>query len=150
MQLRIALSFVFFWADPAVAGSAQSTGVGSPDGGTPSDMKGERVRLSEILILTPFPSDQAQLMEAERKAKEASDSIRSGTPFAEAAKANSQGPTAALGGDLGCFNRGHLAHRLEDMVFGMKSVRYLTSFARNRGISSWRLPIVETADYARN
>ena len=40
--------------------------------------------------------------------------------FDEIAKKNSDGPTAAQGGDLGYFKRGTLAKELEDKTFAMK------------------------------
>jgi parvulin-like peptidyl-prolyl isomerase len=40
--------------------------------------------------------------------------------FADLARANSQGPTAAQGGDIGYFKHGQLAQPLEDLVFRMK------------------------------
>ena len=41
--------------------------------------------------------------------------------FEDVAKKNSDGPTAAQGGDLGYFKRGTLAKELEDKTFAMKA-----------------------------
>jgi TonB family protein len=80
----------------------------------------EQIRLSEILIATPQPSNSAQLAEAQHKAQDLLDVIRRGGRFADLAKANSQGPTAAQGGDLGYFDHGKLAPSIEELVFQLK------------------------------
>ncbi len=46
--------------------------------------------------------------------------IRKGAAFDDIAKKNSDGPTAAQGGDLGYFKRATLAKELEDKTFAMK------------------------------
>jgi TonB family protein len=78
------------------------------------------VRLSEILISTPQPYDPAQVAEAHRKAEQARAAIGRDGTFADTARANSQGPTAAQGGDLGCFTHDKLAQALDEVVFRMK------------------------------
>jgi TonB family protein len=40
--------------------------------------------------------------------------------FADIARANSQGPTAAQGGEIGCFTRGKLARTIDELVFRMQ------------------------------
>jgi TonB family protein len=85
-----------------------------------SSREPDRVRLSEILISTPQPYDPDQLAEARHKAEELRDAIRGGSAFADVAKANSQGPSASLGGDLGYFKHGALAPSLDELVFRMK------------------------------
>lgn len=77
------------------------------------------VRLSEILIGTPQPYDPAQVAEAQHKAEQARAAIGRDGTFADIARADSQGPTAAQGGDLGCFTRDKLAQALDDVVFRM-------------------------------
>jgi peptidyl-prolyl cis-trans isomerase SurA len=93
----------------------------------------EQVRLNEILIpvATPKGPDGKDIAgaeptpeavtEAEAKAKDLYDKIKKGSSFDEIAKANSSGPTAANGGDLGYFKRGSLAKELEDKTFAMKA-----------------------------
>jgi peptidyl-prolyl cis-trans isomerase SurA len=84
----------------------------------------EQVKLSEILISTekkPQGADDAQLVAvAEAKAHDLLAQIKKGAAFDQIAKKNSDGPTAAQGGDLGLFKRGTLAKQLEDLTFGMK------------------------------
>src|SRR5215831_839306 len=80
----------------------------------------EAVQVSEILILTPRPYDSAQVEDAKRKAEALRDEIKTGGSFSDIAKANSQGPTAATGGNLGTFYRGDLPPSLDELVFHMK------------------------------
>jgi peptidyl-prolyl cis-trans isomerase SurA len=85
----------------------------------------EQVRLSEILISTekkePGKDEAQQLEEAKTKAETLLAEIRKGEPFDEAAKKNSDGASAAQGGELGLFKRGTLAKELEDKTFAMKA-----------------------------
>jgi len=78
------------------------------------------VRLSEILISTPQPFDPAQAGAARQKAEQLRAEIGPGGTFADIARDNSQGSTAAQGGDLGCFTHGKLAPPLDELVFRMK------------------------------
>jgi len=85
----------------------------------------ETIRLSEILVSTdPKPNDSTdeaqRLQAAQAKADDLLAQIRKGAKFDEVAKKNSDGPTAAQGGDLGDFKRGTLAKELEDKTFVMK------------------------------
>ena len=86
----------------------------------------EQIRLSEILVSTekksnePIIEESQLLTTAQAKADDLLAQIRKGAPFDEIAKKNSDGPTAAQGGDLGYFKRGTLAKELEDKTFAMK------------------------------
>jgi peptidyl-prolyl cis-trans isomerase SurA len=86
----------------------------------------EHIRLSEILVSTEKKAatnaadDPQQLVAAQAKAEDLLAQIRKGASFEEIAKKNSDGPTAAHGGDLGDFKRGTLAKELEDKTFAMK------------------------------
>jgi peptidyl-prolyl cis-trans isomerase SurA len=64
--------------------------------------------------------DAAALAAAEAKANDLLKQIRAGASFEDMAKKNSDGPSAAQGGDLGTFKRGTLAKELEDKTFAMK------------------------------
>jgi peptidyl-prolyl cis-trans isomerase SurA len=66
-------------------------------------------------------AEQAALAAAESKANDLLKQIRGGASFEDIAKKNSDGPSAAQGGDLGVFKRGTLAKELEDKTFAMKS-----------------------------
>lgn len=82
----------------------------------------EEVRLSEILVSTEHAGDDAQkIAAAQAKADDLLRQIRAGASFEDIAKKNSDGATAAQGGDLGePFERGKLAKQLEDLTFSMK------------------------------
>jgi peptidyl-prolyl cis-trans isomerase SurA len=78
----------------------------------------EQVHLSEILISTPDNPTDAQIAAAQAKADAVAARLKSGAKFADVAKTDSQGPTAAAGGDLGDFKRGALGSDiLENAVF---------------------------------
>ncbi len=98
----------------------QTAAESSANGNLPSTVLPEQVRLSEILVSTPQPYVTAQIAEARHKAEDVRDAIRRGGAFADLARANSQGPTAAQGGDMGYFTHGNLARSLEELVFSMK------------------------------
>jgi parvulin-like peptidyl-prolyl isomerase len=94
----------------------------------------EQVRLSEILIAPPQPSGSAQIGQAQHRAQELLDAIRQSGRFADVAQANSQGPTASKGGDLGYFDHGKLAPSIEEIAFQLKVGDVPMSFPQNRGL----------------
>lgn len=104
--------FLLLFPNPCFPQTAAEPAVDSPS----TEPSKQVVRLSEILITTPKPDDQAQVAEAYRKAEQARVAIGRDGTFAEIARADSQGPTAAQGGDLGCFAHGKLAPSLEELV----------------------------------
>jgi peptidyl-prolyl cis-trans isomerase SurA len=98
----------------------------------------EQIRLSEILVapraattpaagtdpappLAPQADTDAALTAAQAKAQDLLDQIRKGASFEDLAKKQSDGPSAAQGGDLSYFKRGVLAKELEDRVFALKA-----------------------------
>jgi len=107
----------------------------------------EQIRLSEILVAPkaaaapaplpapvpapapvagapPAPSQaatDAALAAGQAKAQDLLDQIRKGGNFEDLAKKQSDGPSAAQGGDLSYFKRGVLAKELEDRVFALKA-----------------------------
>jgi peptidyl-prolyl cis-trans isomerase SurA len=87
-----------------------------------SDMeRPEAIKLSEILVSTEQAGDDPQkLAAAEAKANDLLKQIRAGASFEDIAKKQSQGLSAAEGGELGYFERGKLAKQLEDVTFAMK------------------------------
>jgi peptidyl-prolyl cis-trans isomerase SurA len=85
----------------------------------------EQIRLSELLITekkdkAPPADEEQELAAARAKADDLLAQIRKGAAFEDIAKKNSDGPTAAQGGDLGYFKRATLAKELEDKTFAMK------------------------------
>jgi peptidyl-prolyl cis-trans isomerase SurA len=84
----------------------------------------EEVRLSEILIsasASPGKEDDETVAAARAKAEDLLKQLRAGASFPELAQANSKGPSAAQGGDLGYFKRGTLAKELEEKTFALKA-----------------------------
>ena len=72
----------------------------------------------------PAPSQaetDAALAAAQAKAQDLLDQIHKGVSFEDLAKKQSDGPSAAQGGDLSYFKRGVLAKVLEDRVFSLKA-----------------------------
>ncbi len=81
----------------------------------------ENVNLSEILIPTADPDNAAQVAEAKKKADDVEAQLKAGKDFAELAKANSGGSTAAQGGLLGDYKKGQLGNVLDDAVFPLQA-----------------------------
>jgi peptidyl-prolyl cis-trans isomerase SurA len=80
----------------------------------------ESVKLSEILIPTPDDADAAKVSAAEAKANDVESKLKAGADFAELARTDSAGQTAAQGGDLGAYRRGQLGAKVfEDATFGL-------------------------------
>jgi peptidyl-prolyl cis-trans isomerase SurA len=86
----------------------------------------EQIRLSELLVSPQKPqspgggNEDQQVAAAQAKAEDLLAQIRKGASFEDLAKKNSDGPTAAEGGDLGYFQRGTLDKGMEDKTFAMK------------------------------
>ncbi len=111
----------------------------------------EHVKLSEILISTqpprpaaekgkeqpPMPmvlsDDPVMAAQAEKHAQEVLAQLRKGAKFEDLAKKESNGPTAAQGGDLGSFQRGELAKELEQKTFALKSGEYTDVIRTKQG-----------------
>jgi peptidyl-prolyl cis-trans isomerase SurA len=97
----------------------------------------EEISLSEIMVSTQpkpeseskdkaaqdksLPEDPAVVAASEAKAKGLLEQVHKGAKFEDVAKKNSDGPTAAQGGQLGSFKRGELAKDLEDKTFSLKA-----------------------------
>ncbi len=94
--------------------------------------KPEQVRLSEILI-SDGADGAGSVDAAEKKANEAVAALKLGQKFEDVAKAQSNGPSAASGGDLGYFKRGVLAQQLEDRVFPLKVGDYTDPIRTKQG-----------------
>lgn len=93
----------------------------------------EQVHLSEILIPTPDNATDAQVAAAQQKADEVHAKLQGGANFAETAKANSGGPTAAAGGDLGDFKRGALGDVLEKATFSLPTGGFTNPIRTRQG-----------------
>lgn len=93
----------------------------------------EEVHLSEILIPTPNDEDAAQVAQAQKQADNIEDRLKAGADFATLAKADSGGPTAAQGGDLGDYKRGVLPRVMEDATFDLKPGQWTAPIRTKQG-----------------
>jgi len=102
----------------------------------------EQVYLSEILVAPTKPAKEGdqppdptpdQLAAAEKKANDIVAELKKGVKFDEVAKKESDGPTAAQGGQLGAFGRGMLAKELEDKTFSLKAGQYTDPIRTRQG-----------------
>ncbi|HEX5282631.1 MAG TPA: peptidylprolyl isomerase [Bryocella sp.] len=93
----------------------------------------EQVHLSEILIPTPDNATDAQVAAAQQKADAVETKLKGGANFADTAKADSGGPTAAAGGDLGDFKRGMLGDVLEKATFSLAVGGYTEPIRTRQG-----------------
>jgi peptidyl-prolyl cis-trans isomerase C len=80
----------------------------------------EQVQASHILIKLKPDASESEQAEALKKIKEVQEKQKKGEDFAELAKANSQCPSSAKGGDLGYFGKGQMVPAFEEAAFGMK------------------------------
>jgi peptidyl-prolyl cis-trans isomerase SurA len=93
----------------------------------------EQIKLSEILVPTPADANDAAIAQAQAKAENLEGQLKGGTNFEDLAKANSGGPTAAQGGDLGMYKRGALAKVLEDQTFNLKAGEWTAPIRTRQG-----------------
>ncbi len=93
----------------------------------------EQIRLSEILIPTPADANDAVLAQAQAKADGIEAQLKAGGNFEELAKADSGGPTAAQGGELGMYKRGTLGQVLEDQTFNLKAGEWTAPIRTKQG-----------------
>jgi peptidyl-prolyl cis-trans isomerase SurA len=96
-------------------------------------MQPEQIKLSEILVPTPADANDATIAQAKTKAEGIEAKLKAGGNFEELAKANSGGPTAAQGGDLGMYKRGALAQVLEDQTFNLKAGEWTAPIRTRQG-----------------
>jgi peptidyl-prolyl cis-trans isomerase SurA len=101
-------------APPKPAAQAETKPATTADASTPDASRNQDTEAAK-------QADSAALAAAEAKANDLLKQIRAGASFEDIAKKNSDGPSAAQGGDLGIFKRGALAKELEDKTFAMKA-----------------------------
>src|SRR3984885_3610573 len=94
-------------------------------------MQPEQIKLSEILIPTPADANDAVVAQAQADGVETQ--LKAGGNFEELAKANSGGPTAAQGGELGMYKRGTLGQVLEDQTFNLKAGEWTAPIRTKQG-----------------
>ena len=78
------------------------------------------VHVRHILLAIPESADEARIQQIQQKAEQLVQQLRDGADFAEAARANSDHPSAEAGGELGTFKPGELAPPF-DIAFTMES-----------------------------
>lgn len=120
----------------------------------------EQVRLSEILISTqttaPVKTEKGEtalpetpspevVAQAQAKANQVYALLQKGGKFDDLAKQYSNGPTAAMGGDLEYFKRGTLSKDLEQKVFDMQAGQYTEPIRTNQGFVILKLTEHQTA-----
>lgn len=91
----------------------------------------DRIRASHILFLveeTATPEDEA---EAQAKATQILERVRSGEDFAQLAQEFSEGPSAPRGGDLGYFQKGQMVPPFEAAAFALE-VGEISELVRTR------------------
>lgn len=93
----------------------------------------EQVQLSEILIPTANPDDAAQVAAAKAKIDAIKKQLDGGANFATLAKADSKGPMASEGGNLGVFKSGQLAPELEKDTFSLKAGQFTQPIQTRQG-----------------
>ena len=93
----------------------------------------EQIKLSEILVPTPADADDPTVAQAKAKAERIEDQLKAGAKFEDLAKADSGGPTADKGGDLGLYKRGALAKVLEDQTFDLKAGEWTQPIRTKQG-----------------
>jgi peptidyl-prolyl cis-trans isomerase SurA len=93
----------------------------------------EQIKLSEILVPTAADANEAAIAQAQAKAEGIEAKLKAGGSFEELAKANSGGPTASQGGDLGMYKRGALAQVLEDQTFNLKAGEWTAPIRTRQG-----------------
>jgi peptidyl-prolyl cis-trans isomerase SurA len=96
-------------------------------------MQPEQIKLSEILIPTPADANEAVIAQAQSKADGIESKLKAGGDFAELAKQDSGGPTAAQGGELGMYKRGSLGQVLEDQTFNLQTGQWTAPIRTKQG-----------------
>ncbi len=80
----------------------------------------EQIQTSHILIKVAPEADDNLKKDAQKKIRDLRKKAKAGEDFAELAKANSEGPSSARGGDLGYFGRGQMVKPFEDAAFALE------------------------------
>jgi parvulin-like peptidyl-prolyl isomerase len=81
------------------------------------------VRASHILLMykgSMRSSASRSKADAEQQIQQLAGKLQAGEAFAELAKAHSDCPSSAKGGDLGKFGRGQMVGPFEDAAFGLE------------------------------
>ena len=82
-----------------------------------------QVQASHILLMyagSQRSSASRSKEEAQQQIQALATQLQGGADFAELARANSDCPSSAKGGDLGSFGRGQMVGPFEDAAFGLQ------------------------------
>ncbi len=79
----------------------------------------EQAKASHILIKVAPDAEESKKIQARKKIETVQKKVRQGEDFGLLAKANSEGPSAQRGGDLGYFGRGQMVKPFEDSAFAL-------------------------------
>lgn len=95
----------------------------------------ETVHLDEILISTGTDGtdDPQKVAAAKAKAEDIEAKLHAGGDFSQLARAFSDGPTAAGGGDLGDYKRGQLPQELENATFSLQPGQWTNPILTRQG-----------------
>ena len=80
----------------------------------------EQVRARHILIKVAPQADESQKAEARKNIEQIQKKLQRGEDFAALAKAFSEDPSNAKGGDLGYFKRGQMVKHFEDVALALR------------------------------
>lgn len=80
----------------------------------------EQVRARHILIRVDPEADELKRAEARKRIEGIQQKLQKGEDFATLAKAFSEGPSSAKGGDLGYFKRGQMVKPFEEAAFALE------------------------------
>lgn len=83
-------------------------------------IKPERVKASHILIMVAKTATDTEKAAARKKIEDILKQAKSGTPFADLAKAHSDDGSKQNGGDLGYFKRGMMVPPFEEAAFALE------------------------------
>ncbi len=83
-------------------------------------VQSEQVNARHVLVKLAPNASEAESAAARRKIEQILERAKAGADFAELAKAQSEGPTAPQGGDLGFVPRGAMVKPFEDAAFALK------------------------------
>jgi peptidyl-prolyl cis-trans isomerase SurA len=101
---------------------------------------GQEIRVRHIFLPVPAGSPAAAEAAARGKAEKALARVRAGEDFAAVARAVSQGPSAADGGDLGWLRRGVVQAEVERAAFALETGQ-VSGLVRTR--TGWQILKVE-------
>lgn len=114
-----------------------------------ADTRGQ-VHLLHILVNTPDGASSEQIRAAAQKAQKLRERIEGGEDFRAVAQAESDGPRAIQGGDLGWANFGQLTEQLAQLVGSMQVGDIAGPFRSSDGFHLLRLEEQRSSEQTRS